>query len=253
MVVVLTFFVVERLPDRIFYFQRHKLINDKVMMTASLKDTTVHCTRWAASPQICIDHLADWEARWLVSFHPDKCQFLHITRKRNLHHHLYHLQGHPLKSAKETKFLGVMLSDDLRWDCHITSIATNSSKILGLLWRNLKVGFVTTKERAYKALARPTLEFTSPVWDLHTAKNINKLQSVQRRAACWVVDYHRHWDLQRRRHVHAPPAAASKVTQTTSEAGHFIQTPPWRKGHRLQLPTCPQPTLRSTRQSHNTT
>ena len=42
MVVVLIFFVVERLPDRIFYFQRHtQLINDKVMITASLKDITI--------------------------------------------------------------------------------------------------------------------------------------------------------------------------------------------------------------------
>ena len=41
MVVVLTFFIVERLSDRIFYFQRHKLINDKVMITASLKDITI--------------------------------------------------------------------------------------------------------------------------------------------------------------------------------------------------------------------
>ena len=67
-----------------------------------------------------------------------------------------------------------------------------ASKTVTFLRSNIKVVSMTTKEQAYKTLIKLMLEFTSPVWDLHTAKNINKLQSVQRRAACWVVDYHRH-------------------------------------------------------------
>ena len=44
-------------------------------------------------------------------------------------------------------------------DSHFTNITNKASKTLGFLRRNLKVGFMTIKEQAYKALVRPTLEF----------------------------------------------------------------------------------------------
>ena len=120
-----------------------------------------------------------------MSFHPS-----YINRKRNLFYHQYHLHGHPLKSTKETKYLGVLLSDDLRWDSHITNVTNKASKTLGFLRRNRKGGSMTIKEQAYKALARPTLEFRGPAWDPYTVKNINKLEAVQRRATRYMM---LHW------------------------------------------------------------
>ena len=42
------------------------------------------------------------------------------------------------------------------------------------------------KSTAYKCIVRPVMEYASPVWHPHTAKNINALESVQRRAARWA-------------------------------------------------------------------
>ena len=54
-----------------------------------------------------------------------KPQWQRHLAKRNPLHHQYHLHGHPLRFTKETKCLGVTLSDDLRWDLRWDSHITN--------------------------------------------------------------------------------------------------------------------------------
>ena len=48
------------------------------------------------------------------------------------------------------------------------------------------------KAQAYDTFVRPTLEYASTVWDPHTARNINAIEMVQRRAARFTTgNYHR--------------------------------------------------------------
>jgi len=43
------------------------------------------------------------------------------------------------------------------------------------------------KSAAYNCLIRPLLEYTSPVWYLHSTKGIDKLEAaIQQRATRWV-------------------------------------------------------------------
>jgi len=54
-----------------------------------------------------LDKLTTWEKRWMMEFHPDKCEVITISRKRNPEQHPYTLNGHQLKHVDVAKYLGV--------------------------------------------------------------------------------------------------------------------------------------------------
>ena len=108
-----------------------------------------------------LNKMADWEEKWKMSFHPGKCQAFHITRKRNTLKGNYHLHGQNLQSVDETKYLGVIISKDLKWDSHISNITNRANKTLGVIKQNLRIGSINIKETAYKALVRLSLHSDS--------------------------------------------------------------------------------------------
>ena len=127
-----------------------------------------------------------------MSFNPNKCQVLRITRKRNPIIHNYTLHDRILDCPDTAKYLGVHLSKDLSWNCHINAITKKANSTSAFLQRNISPCPRQTKVLCYKALVRPIVEYACTVWDPHTQKNINKLEMLQRRYARFVFnDYQR--------------------------------------------------------------
>jgi len=126
-----------------------------------------------------------------MHFHPDKCNILSITQKKKPLHFQYKLHNHPLQHVDSSKYLGVTLQNNLKWDKHINSITSKANQSLGFLRRNLKISSTKVKEHAYKTLVRPKLEYASTLWDPHTKTQIHQIEKVQRRAARFATSrYH---------------------------------------------------------------
>ena len=106
-----------------------------------------------------LDQLALWERRWGMSFHPEKCNILSVSRANSPSLFRYKLKGHELERTKSSKYLGVTISSDLRWGEHINNISKKANCVLGFLRRNLKTNNVEVKERAYNSLVRPHFYF----------------------------------------------------------------------------------------------
>ena len=98
------------------------------------------------------------------------------------------MHDHMLENVTAAKYLGVTIQQNMSWDSHINAICTKANQTLGFLKRNLKVSSRIIKERAYKAFVRPVLEYASSVWDPTSQKHIDMLESVQRRAARFVLN-----------------------------------------------------------------
>ena len=135
------------------------------------------------------------------SFHPEKCEVIHITTKKT---HILHisLHGHTLSSVPQIKYLGVQISQDLKWNSQINSTSSKANRTLAFLKRNLRINSSTVKEKANKSLVRLKLEYCSTVWDPKCITNpkdgdktshrlTDQSEMVQRRAARWVTGrYH---------------------------------------------------------------
>ena len=137
-----------------------------------------------------LSKLEQWEKSWDMNVNPAKCQVLHVTRSKTPIPSKYFLQNTELESATAAKYLGVTISGDLSWGTHVNNISKKANQTLGFLKRNIKVHKQDLKFTAYKTLVRPQLEYASTVWSPHTATDIQKIESVQRRAARWATrDY----------------------------------------------------------------
>ena len=59
-------------------------------------------------------------------------------------------------------------------------------KLIGFLNCNLHTCSKELKELSYKQFVLPVLDYASSVWDPYHQNQINKLEMIQHRAACYV-------------------------------------------------------------------
>ena len=142
----------------------------------------------SAKLQDDIDRLGTWARKWGMRFQPSKCNMMQLTRKRikkiNAN---YELEGTLLENVLSIKYLGVTITNDLRWNTHISNVCTKANRTLGFLRRNLSACPKDVKEMAYKGLVRPVLEYACTCWDPPTITLQEELEKVQKRAARFVT------------------------------------------------------------------
>ena len=118
-----------------------------------------------------------------MHFNPDKCEVIRITTKRKQRITPYYIHGKELAVTTKAKYLGVNISKNLSWNHHIDSVCKKANNTTAFLRRNLASCPRSIKDKCYKTMARPQVEYASSVWDPHTQRNINRVEQVQRRAA----------------------------------------------------------------------
>ena len=110
-------------------------------------------------------NVTTWEATWGMKFHLDKCKTVTFTRKIKPLQSTYYLNNLPLHKAKTAKYLGITMAADLDWQEYINNCVYKANRTMGFLCRNIKDAPAETREKAYKTMARPQIEYCRSIWD----------------------------------------------------------------------------------------
>ena len=129
-----------------------------------------------------IDRLNGWATLWPLRFNPVKCETMRIAHNRDKSLPSY-TTGPELKSVKNAKDLGVLISSDLSWSAHVDAVVNKANKVLGVVHRTLGPSNQEAFSILYKTLVRPILECAVLLWCPYLGKDILALERVQRRAS----------------------------------------------------------------------
>ena len=105
-----------------------------------------------------IDRLGNWARKWGMRFQPVICNMMQLARKHlNKIQVSYTLDGTVLENVDNIKYLGVTITNDLKWNTHVSNICTKANRAIGFLRRTLFSCPKNVKEAAYKGMVRPIL------------------------------------------------------------------------------------------------
>ena len=130
-----------------------------------------------------LENLKKWAENWGMQFNATKCYIMSIKKKT---HKFYQLGGHILEQVDSNPYLGLQISEDLKWSTHISNITKKANSTIGFLRRNLQHCPKECRKNAYISLVRSVLEYGATIWDPYQKNDIQKLEKIQRRGARFI-------------------------------------------------------------------
>ena len=100
-----------------------------------------------------------------LTFNVGKCHTMCISTGRHVElDHSYTLNSHTLERVHHHFYLGVLLSEDLKWASHVVHVTSSANQTLGVIRRNFRTASVECKSQLYCSLVRSKLEYANSAW-----------------------------------------------------------------------------------------
>lgn len=142
-------------------------------------------TKVFANPLIDYDRLqsdlnkiAAWSKEWLINLNASKCSVLHIGKRNPCR--VYDLAGVKLVPVKSQIDLGVVITEDLKWEEHIFMITKKAKSLIYLIRKAFGILTPEMVVKIFKTYIRPLLEYAFQIWSPYFIKDIVLLEKVQR-------------------------------------------------------------------------
>ena len=88
-----------------------------------------------------------------------------------------------MKEVSSAKSLGVLIDQNLKWECHIQSICKKIASALGAIKRRRHLVPFSILMNVFNSLVQPHFDYCNVVWGNCAIGLSDKLQKLQNRAA----------------------------------------------------------------------
>ena len=154
----------------------HKIFADDYKLYIAFKKTSKDAQRLF---QQDIDNTLQWAELNQMRIAFEKCGVLHLGHGNPSHS--YTMGNTFIKPVESIRDLGVIMSKDMKFQEHYRYIFKSASKAANLIFRCFKTRDRAFLVKMFKTFVRPKLEYATQVWNPGYLKDIDLLESVQRR------------------------------------------------------------------------
>ena len=144
----------------------------------------VNCYEESVEFQKNIDAVQTWSQKWKMPFNASKCHAIAFNKRSQTP--AYKLGDADIPWTDKTRYLGITLQQDLKFDQHIAQKTSKATKILGAIKYTLHSAPTKSRLLAYTSLCRPILEYGDTLWDPTSKQTIEVIESVQRKAVRFI-------------------------------------------------------------------
>ena len=132
--------------------------------------------------QIDLESVYEWAEVNNMEFNADKFEFIRFGKNDELKNYTNYISssGEQIQEKDNLRDLGIVMSNNLRFDEHIGTIVNKASQMAGWILRSFKTRNADTMMTLYKQLVRSGLEYCCPLWSPNEEGLKKKIENVQR-------------------------------------------------------------------------
>lgn len=172
-------------------------IGDRDLTGLLYADDIVLMADSADKLQEMIDEVAKFCSEWRLSLNAKKSKIMVVAPNSATNGSLeassddeptYTFRGEPLEVVTEYKYLGVIITNKLLWDRHISMVVDKGKEALQkqrclFAQRQLPM---TVKRLVFTSMVRSMLEYASQVW-YGNKQQVSQLESIQHAGCVWIL------------------------------------------------------------------
>ena len=128
-----------------------------------------------------IIYVLSWKQKLSISFKDDALKHRLVKKNTSSITSEFRINNIRLPSTKVFKDLGIFIAENLKWNHHINYVYQIASTISFQVLKSFKSTDINILKKIYLVYIRPKLEYNTPIWSPYLKKDINHLESIQRK------------------------------------------------------------------------